>query len=30
MLPEAFDQVSAKEDGWFERRRWLKNSKMAV
>ena len=29
MLPEAFHQVSAQEDGWFERC-WLKNSKMAV
>ena len=29
MLPEAFHQVSAQEDKWFERC-WLKNSKMAV
>ena len=25
MLPEAFHQVSAKEDLWLERRCWLKN-----
>ena len=30
MLQEAFHQVSAQENIWFERRCWLKNSKMAV
>ena len=29
MLPEAFHQVSAQEDRWFERC-WLKSSKMTV
>ena len=30
MLPEASHQDSAQEDIWFDRRCWLKNSKMAV